>query len=284
MRKTLLSSSILDVVYYTHGLFCAALMANGDCEYVPYLLLLDAAASEKAATPKELARILGEDRHALEFAADHWESEGLLIRTRSPLDRRAVAFLPTLMGKKHAYALNQLMADVCSRFWQMDGSDTAKLITTLEPFRPATYREWPRNDEIPASLSALCALHSLWKDYTDFSHKNILTFSEMHLLLAMAERGGLPNRPLYKNRNQFSINDLATLTSLAQEKRLVVETHKGLFELTDRGKAKIAILFERLDAPAKNKHVRNDEHDDPSGALLALCTHMVAHATADNSV
>lgn len=278
MRQSLLSLAVIDVVYYTHLAFRNTLMASGDFEFLPYVLLLDATVCDKAATPKELAHILAVERIPLEQAGDQMERDQLVTRTRSPLDRRSDAYVATLVGRKHAIELNHLMWDVCRTFWMTDDATVTRLINAVEPFHRVEPRVWFTSDDAPVSLQALCSVYLLWRDYQAFSHSHMLTLSEMHILLTVQEQGPHPDHILYRSRNQFAINDYASLQRLSQEKGLL-EKRDGLFRLTERGERKLSDIAASCSAPTRNKQV--DEENSVISTLVDLCMRITRHAMSN---
>lgn len=280
MRRTLLEGAVIDVIYYTHLLTHTTLQAAGDCEFIPYLLLADAVTQPQASTPRELASRADIDRRLLESAADYWESEGLLQRTRSPRDHRSVAFTPTLMGAKHTTLLNELLFAAYADFWRSDSQTVLRLVTALEPFCRTSASAFPVNDRLPISLRFLCALHALWKSYSAFSHASMLSFSEMHMMLLISENGAIPNHPLLPDRNYFATMDYRTSQSLIYEKKLL-KSENGKLSLTKRGMEKASALYALCERPTRNK----DEGDSsrPAVRLSTFCRTLTQNATRERT-
>lgn len=222
MRKALLSGEVMDVLYYTHMLARNTLMASGDLTLEEYLMLLDAA-FEHVATPKELARALSVEPAQLLAAADECRAQGLLVRTRSPLDRRLPGFTATASGRRKAVLLNRLLVTVASDFWRTDQEGVIELVKTIEPFQRTGPAAWPVGDEAPITLRSLCALLGLWQAYRDFGARFWLSFSELHMLIITHEFGPQPNHPLYRDRNMFATNDYAANVMMARDKGLMIE-------------------------------------------------------------
>lgn len=252
MRKTLLEPLIMEAVYYTNAVIRSTLMVGGDCEFEPFLLLADAACAETAATPKELARVLGIDARMLELAGSRWENEGLLVRTRSPIDRRSVGYASTLIGSKHVKTLSELVARECQSFWRCSEEDFAEFARSLGPFQRIKPVVTFPDAQLPIPLRSLCALHSLWSAYQAFSHESTLTFSEMHILLMIERFGPQPNRVLFPAMNQFAQVDYHTLQLLADEKGHLVRSG-DVVRLSERGEDKVRELHNRCENPTPGK-------------------------------
>ncbi len=267
MRKTLFAQPIIDVAYYTYALTEATLAAAGDCNFVPYVLLVDASSAQVAATPKELARILSEDEKTLLSIAEAWEAEGLLERTRSPLDARCAGFSPTLMGIKHARTIDELLYESLLTFWRCDSGVLDEFVKAIRPFQKLRPRTPFEDGGFRLPLRALCALHSLVRDYRAFAHSNVLTFSEMHLLLCAERYGVLPGFAIYRDRNQFSLADFHATQLLLREKHHL-EPSGGNFVLSDRGRGKVAELHAQCNHPTRNK---SEGENDVASQLEAAC-------------
>ncbi len=274
MRKTLLELHVVELVCYTYSLIDSTLLAAGDCEYVSYLLLADAANAKIAATPRELARIMEMDERELVVAGDFWEREGLLTRTRSPLDGRCVGYFPTLMGFKHAEALNDLLFAAFKSYWRCDDDTVRSFIEAIKPFQRKDPAAWSAKTGWHMPLQFLCALRSLRDEYCTFSHSNVLTFSEMRILLAVDRYGSVPNNPLFQFHNQFSLTDFNSVLSLEKEKKLLMR-QGDVFILSERGKAKIAALFSQCDMPTRNK---SNADSSIASKLVELCNRITEEA------
>ena len=273
MRKALLSGEVMDVLYYTHMLARNTLMASGDLTLEEYLMLLDAA-FEHVATPKELARALSVEPAQLLAAADECRAQGLLVRTRSPLDRRLPGFTATASGRRKAVLLNRLLVTVASDFWRTDQEGVIELVKTIEPFQRTGPAAWPVGDEAPITLRSLCALLGLWQAYRDFGARFWLSFSELHMLIITHEFGPQPNHPLYRDRNMFATNDYAANVMMARDKGLMIEKD-GTFALSPAGRQKIELIFDACEPLTQH---RSPKADGPLADLQALCRRMTAHA------